>query len=153
LANLLQSSSSTFSRVSFLSFFAFKEGMLGTPISVLGGWPTVSPRFQDTIGRGQFHWHNMHGNSVHKSTSSWSLAWKFFDSMKTASPRESTFALNAPSSCHHRVTIGSFFLTAPHGFDHSVSHFTDSPTEKRRASDVMPQLGRTWDVTKVTDVL
>src|SRR4030095_13786210 len=42
LANLLQSSRSTFSRGSFLSFFAFKEGMLGTPISVLGGWPTVS---------------------------------------------------------------------------------------------------------------
>jgi hypothetical protein len=42
LANLLQSSRSTFSWGSFLSFFAFKEGMLGTPISVLGGWPTVS---------------------------------------------------------------------------------------------------------------
>jgi hypothetical protein len=44
LANLLQSSRSTFSRGSLLSFFAFKEGMLGTPISVLGGWPTVSGR-------------------------------------------------------------------------------------------------------------
>jgi hypothetical protein len=42
LANLLQSSRSTFSWGSFLSFFAFKEGMLSTPISVLGGWPTVS---------------------------------------------------------------------------------------------------------------
>src|SRR5437867_6076990 len=42
LANLLQSSKSTFSRGSFLSFFAFKEGMLGTPISVFGGWPTVT---------------------------------------------------------------------------------------------------------------
>src|SRR5438445_1783001 len=41
----LQSSRSTFSRDSFLSFFAFKEGMLGTPISVLGGWPTVSGGF------------------------------------------------------------------------------------------------------------
>src|SRR5262249_3051563 len=37
LVNLLQSSRSTFSRGSFLSFFAFKEGMLGTAISVLGG--------------------------------------------------------------------------------------------------------------------
>jgi hypothetical protein len=37
LANLLQSSRSTFSWGSFLSFFAFQEGMLGTPISVLGG--------------------------------------------------------------------------------------------------------------------
>ena len=37
LANLLQSSRSTFSWGSLLSFFAFKEGMLGTPISVLGG--------------------------------------------------------------------------------------------------------------------
>src|SRR5438093_13196443 len=44
LANLLQSSKRTFSRGSFLSFLAFKEGMLGTPISVLGGWPTVSGR-------------------------------------------------------------------------------------------------------------
>src|SRR2546428_134896 len=42
LANLLQSSRSTLSRGSFLSFLAFKEGMLSTPISVLGGWPTVS---------------------------------------------------------------------------------------------------------------
>jgi hypothetical protein len=37
LANPLQSSRSTFSRGSFLSFFAFQEGMLGTPISLLGG--------------------------------------------------------------------------------------------------------------------
>jgi hypothetical protein len=42
LANLLQSSRSTLSRGSFLSFFAFKEGMLDTQISALGGWPTVS---------------------------------------------------------------------------------------------------------------
>jgi hypothetical protein len=45
LANLLQSSRSTLSRGSFLSFFAFKEGMLDTQISALGGWPTVSERF------------------------------------------------------------------------------------------------------------
>src|SRR5438067_1015059 len=45
LANLLQSSRSTFSWGSFLSFFAFKEGMLGTQISALGGWPTVSPQY------------------------------------------------------------------------------------------------------------
>jgi hypothetical protein len=45
LVNLLQSSRSTFSRGNLLSFFAFKEGMLGTLISVLGGWPTVSARF------------------------------------------------------------------------------------------------------------
>src|SRR5439155_15628841 len=32
LANLLQSSKSTFSRGSWLSFFAFKDGMLGTPV-------------------------------------------------------------------------------------------------------------------------
>src|SRR6266568_2555601 len=47
--NLLQSSRSTFSRGSFLSFFAFKEGMSGTPISVLGGWPTVSGRFLEEV--------------------------------------------------------------------------------------------------------
>jgi hypothetical protein len=45
LANLLQSSRSTFSWGSFLGYFAFKEGMLSTPISVLGGWPTVSVPF------------------------------------------------------------------------------------------------------------
>jgi hypothetical protein len=45
LANLLQSSKSTFSWGNFLSFFAFKEGMSSTPISVLGGWPTVSGGF------------------------------------------------------------------------------------------------------------
>src|SRR5262245_6884611 len=45
LVNPHQSSRSTFSQGSLLSFFAFKEGMLGTPISVLGGWPTVSDRF------------------------------------------------------------------------------------------------------------
>src|SRR5262247_3370548 len=37
LVNPLQSSRSTFSRGSLLSFFAVKEGMLGTSISVLGG--------------------------------------------------------------------------------------------------------------------
>jgi hypothetical protein len=37
LVILLQRSGSTFSRGSFLSFFVFKEGMLGTPISVIGG--------------------------------------------------------------------------------------------------------------------
>ena len=36
LVNPFQSSRSTFYRGSLLSFFAFKEGMLGTPISVLG---------------------------------------------------------------------------------------------------------------------
>ena len=46
LANLLQSSRSTLSRGSFLSFLAFKEGMLSTLISVLGGWPTVSGRLR-----------------------------------------------------------------------------------------------------------
>ncbi len=45
LVNLLQSSRSTFSRGSLFSFFALKGGMLSTPISVLGGWPTVSGGF------------------------------------------------------------------------------------------------------------
>ena len=45
LANPLQSSSSNFSWGSFLSFFAFQDGMLGTQISARGGWPTVSPPF------------------------------------------------------------------------------------------------------------
>src|SRR5262249_36019380 len=41
LANVLQSSSSTFSCVRFPRFFAFKEGMWDTHISVRGGWPIV----------------------------------------------------------------------------------------------------------------
>src|SRR2546421_7733320 len=41
----LQSSRSTFSFASFPRFFAFKEGMLDTRISALGGWPTVSGGF------------------------------------------------------------------------------------------------------------
>jgi hypothetical protein len=45
LPNLLQSSRSTFSWESFLSFFGFKEGMWDTQISALGGWPTVSEDF------------------------------------------------------------------------------------------------------------
>ena len=44
LANLLQSSRSTFSWGSFPSLFAFKAGMLDTQISAPGGWPTVSAR-------------------------------------------------------------------------------------------------------------
>src|SRR5215467_9463386 len=43
----LQSSRSTFSRGSFLSFFAFQEGILSTPISALRGWPTVSGPFTE----------------------------------------------------------------------------------------------------------
>jgi hypothetical protein len=50
LANLLQSSRSTFSRGSFFNFFAFKEGMFDTQISALGGWPTVSGRLSGLVG-------------------------------------------------------------------------------------------------------
>jgi hypothetical protein len=42
---LLQSSRSTFSRGSFPSFFAFKEGMWDTQISALLSSPTVSGRY------------------------------------------------------------------------------------------------------------
>ena len=49
LANLLQRSRSTFSRGSFLSLFAFKEGIFDTQISALGGWPTVSARYCDRL--------------------------------------------------------------------------------------------------------
>jgi hypothetical protein len=45
LANLLQSSRSTFSRGSFPSFFAFKEGMWDTQMSALLSSPTVSGGF------------------------------------------------------------------------------------------------------------
>ena len=41
LVNPLQRSKSTFSWGSFLSFFAFKDGISDTQISALGGWPTV----------------------------------------------------------------------------------------------------------------
>jgi hypothetical protein len=44
LANLFQSSRSTFSWGSFSSFLAFQEGMWDTQISELGGSPTVSAR-------------------------------------------------------------------------------------------------------------
>src|SRR5438105_14884617 len=47
LANQLQSSGSTFSCVSFPSFFAFQEGMWDTQISALPSSPTVSGRFAD----------------------------------------------------------------------------------------------------------
>src|SRR5215510_5281191 len=45
LANLLQSSSSTFSCVSFPRFFAFQESMWDAPISALLNSPTVSEGF------------------------------------------------------------------------------------------------------------
>src|SRR5215475_14853131 len=45
LVNLLQSSRSTFSRGSFLSFFAFQEGMRDRQTSALLGSPTVPGRF------------------------------------------------------------------------------------------------------------
>jgi hypothetical protein len=45
LANLLQSSRSTFSWGSLPSFFAFKEGMWDTQISTPLGSPTVSGHF------------------------------------------------------------------------------------------------------------
>src|SRR4029453_7736377 len=49
----LQRSRSTFSRGNFPSFLAFQEGMWDTPISALGGSPTVSGRFVPTSsGRG-----------------------------------------------------------------------------------------------------
>src|SRR5262245_34575290 len=49
LANPLQSARSTFSWGSFLSFFAFQEGMLDTQILAPGGWPTVSLRFSPQL--------------------------------------------------------------------------------------------------------
>src|SRR4030095_3178700 len=55
LVNLLQSARSTFSWGSFLSFFAFQEDMLSTPISVLGGWPTVSARFSGSSSTTRWH--------------------------------------------------------------------------------------------------
>src|SRR5215510_4016473 len=52
LANLLQSSSSTFSCVSFPSVFAFQEGMWDTQISALLNSPTVSLRLMRHLARG-----------------------------------------------------------------------------------------------------
>jgi hypothetical protein len=47
LANLLQSSRSTFSWGNFLSFFAFKEGRLGTQILALWGFAnSIRPLFE-----------------------------------------------------------------------------------------------------------
>src|SRR5215216_4630129 len=45
LANLLQGSRSTFLASVSQAFLPSKKGMLNIPISVLGGWPTVSGRF------------------------------------------------------------------------------------------------------------
>ena len=53
LASLLQRSRSIFAGGSFLSFFAFKEGILDTQISALGGWPTVSGGLRETEERKQ----------------------------------------------------------------------------------------------------
>src|SRR5215510_6336693 len=47
----LQSSKRTFSWGSFLSFFAFKEGMWDTQISALLSSPTISGRLQDKGAR------------------------------------------------------------------------------------------------------
>ena len=52
LANQLQSSGSTFSCVSFPSFFAFQEGMWDTQISALPSSPTVSGRLMRHLARG-----------------------------------------------------------------------------------------------------
>jgi len=41
-----------------------------------------NPRYRYMIRKGQFYRHNVHGNSVHKSMSSWWLAWKFLDSTR-----------------------------------------------------------------------
>src|SRR5262245_44429992 len=45
LANLLQGSRSTFSRICFPRFFAFQAGMWDAPISALLNSPTVTARF------------------------------------------------------------------------------------------------------------
>jgi hypothetical protein len=71
LANLLQSSRSTLSRGSFLSFLAFKEGMLSTPISVLGGWPTVSPQFLRLV---YTEYYFCGGGLIFKKTCTWGLS-------------------------------------------------------------------------------
>ena len=47
LANLLQRSRTVFSRVSFSSFLAFKEGMYNTQSTALLSSPTVSARMMD----------------------------------------------------------------------------------------------------------
>ena len=49
LANVFQSSRSTLCHINFPNFFAFKEGMGGTPISALLSSPTVSARFCDRL--------------------------------------------------------------------------------------------------------
>jgi hypothetical protein len=50
LANLLQSSRSTFADASFPRFFAFKEGMWDTQISALWSSPTVSQQLTHKQG-------------------------------------------------------------------------------------------------------
>jgi len=49
--------------------------------------PTVSARYLDIRHEGQYYRQNVHGHPVHQSTSSWWLARKSLDGMRTGSPR------------------------------------------------------------------
>ena len=52
----------------------------------------TNTRYLHTRREGQFSWHATHKNSVHKSMSSWWLAWKFLDGMRTMSLRSPFFS-------------------------------------------------------------
>src|SRR5438552_5928302 len=92
--NLLPSSRSTLSRESFISFLAFKEGMLSTPISVLGGWPTVSGGFVRL------------GRRAKKPLPKWRIRFV------TGAPRGTTLAtVGSKADCPH-IPVGASVLLA-----------------------------------------
>jgi hypothetical protein len=53
---------------------------------------TDNARYLHARREGQYCRQNVYGNSVHQSTSSWWVAWKFLDGMRTRSPRSRTLA-------------------------------------------------------------
>jgi hypothetical protein len=52
----------------------------------LSASPQKNARYRDTRREGQCCRYATHRNSVHQSTLSWWVAWKFLDSMRTESP-------------------------------------------------------------------
>jgi hypothetical protein len=85
LANLRQSSRSTFSCGSFPSFFAFQEGIWDSQISALLGSPTVSGHFLGAIRMAE------HGRSV------WLRKNNFYPSVNaiSRSPCRKTFPMKS----------------------------------------------------------
>ena len=65
--------------------------MLGTPISVLGGWPTISALYWYRMGYEPVAWYVVSRKPFQKSASTWWQAWKFLDSMGPGLPIAASF--------------------------------------------------------------